>query len=207
MPETLPTRPDEDAARQPLSDTAERILDIAQDLIQRRGFNAFSYHDIAAPMGIRKASIHYHFPGKADLGQAVIARYRRNLAALMREAEIGNADHWTILAAYFHPYFEFARTGDKVCLCGALAGEFMALSADMQAQVSAFFRDHQDWLATLFARGRAAGAFAFAGSPGRMARAVFSALQGGLMVERATGDRRHLRETVAILEATLRGPA
>jgi len=52
----------------PLSDTAERILDIAQDLIQRRGFNAFSYHDIAAPMGIRKASIHYHFPSKADLG-------------------------------------------------------------------------------------------------------------------------------------------
>lgn len=207
MPETLPTRSDEDAARQPLSDTAERILDIAQDLIQRRGFNAFSYHDIAAPMGIRKASIHYHFPGKADLGQAVIARYRRNLAALMRQAETGEADHWTILAAYFHPYFEFARTGDKVCLCGALAGEFMALSAAMQAQVSAFFRDHQDWLAKLFARGRAAGAFAFAGSPGRMARAVFSALQGGLMVERATGDRQHLRESVAMLKAALRGPA
>ena len=191
----------------PLSDTAERILDIAQNLIQRRGFNAFSYHDIAVSMGIRKASIHYHFPGKADLGQAVIARYRRDLAALMRQAESGEADHWTILAAYFHPYFEFARTGDKVCLCGALAGEFMALSAAMQAQVSAFFRDHQDWLAKLFARGRAAGAFVFAGSPRRMARTVFSALQGGLMVERATGDRTHLRETVAMLNAALGGPA
>ena len=56
--------------------TAERILDIAERLVQTRGFTNFSYADIAAELGITKASLHYHFPGKAELGQGGIERYR-----------------------------------------------------------------------------------------------------------------------------------
>jgi len=57
------------------SETAEQILDLAETLIQTRGYSAFSYQDIAEALGIRKASIHYHFPSKTDLGVAVIDRY------------------------------------------------------------------------------------------------------------------------------------
>ena len=55
--------------------TATRILDVAEGLAQTRGFNGFSYADIAAEIGITKASLHYHFPSKADLGRALVRRY------------------------------------------------------------------------------------------------------------------------------------
>src|SRR5437868_14763576 len=65
--------------------TAERILDIAQRLVQTRGFNNFSYADIAGELGITKASLHYHFPGKAELGHALVVRYgERFFEALAR---------------------------------------------------------------------------------------------------------------------------
>src|ERR1700682_4028701 len=55
--------------------TAERILDVAERLVQRRGFNAFSYADVANELGVTKPSVHYHFPGKGELGEALIKRY------------------------------------------------------------------------------------------------------------------------------------
>ena len=55
-------------------DTAARILDVAERLVQTRGFNGFSYADVASELDVTKASLHYHFPGKAELGQALIAR-------------------------------------------------------------------------------------------------------------------------------------
>jgi TetR/AcrR family transcriptional repressor of nem operon len=60
--------------------TAQRILDIAEGLVQTRGFNNFSYADIATELGITKASLHYHFPGKAELGQAIVARYAKRFS-------------------------------------------------------------------------------------------------------------------------------
>ena len=62
-------------APNPRSDTGEQILDRAEALIQTRGYSAFSYQDISEALGIRKASIHYHFPSKTDLGIAVVDRY------------------------------------------------------------------------------------------------------------------------------------
>src|SRR5512132_4683705 len=62
------------------SDTAQRILDVAEQLVQVRGFNGFSYADVAAELGITKASLHYHYPGKAELGEALIARYAERFA-------------------------------------------------------------------------------------------------------------------------------
>src|ERR1700759_5519216 len=67
--------------------TAERILDIAERLVQTRGFTNFSYADIAGELGITKASLHYHFPGKAELGQAVIARYGDRFADALGEID------------------------------------------------------------------------------------------------------------------------
>ena len=61
--------------------TAARILDVAEGLVQVRGFNGFSYADISAEVGITKAALHYHFSAKADLGLALITRYAGRFAA------------------------------------------------------------------------------------------------------------------------------
>ena len=112
------------------SETAEQILDLAEMLIQTRGYSAFSYQDIADSLGIRKASIHYHFPSKADLGIAVVDRYvARFGAALVAIAEDPSQTSMAMLDFYVEPYIGYAKSADQVCLCGALAGEILAAAA------------------------------------------------------------------------------
>src|SRR5215475_2801136 len=106
------------------SDTADKILDLAETLIQTRGYSAFSYQDISDGLGIRKASIHYHFPSKTNLGIAVVDRYvTRFGAALAALAADESLSSMAVLELYVEPYASFADTADRVCLCGALAGE------------------------------------------------------------------------------------
>ena len=186
-----------------MSATADRILDVMQDLIQTRGFSAISYQHISEILKVTKASIHYHFPSKADLGAAVVRRYRSTLMAQMEEVEAAGRPTWDVLTLYFGPYLEFADTPDKICLCGALAGEYPALPAQMQAEVAAFFAEQQAWLQGIIERGRQRGEIRLSGSAARTARLVFSALQGALMVQRADGDACQLTDVIAGLRASL----
>jgi TetR/AcrR family transcriptional repressor of nem operon len=186
------------------SDTAEEILDIAETLIQTRGYSAFSYQDIADTLGIRKASIHYHFASKIDLGVAVVDRYVARFATAL-EAIAGDERNSSLamLEYYIEPYQQFASTPDRVCLCGALAGEMPALPAEMRKHVQRFFKDHQAWLARILERGAARGEFALSAAPAKLARLVFGALQGALLVKRTTGDKTQLADVITALKAQL----
>ena len=184
-----------------LPDTAGRILDVAEALIQSRGYNGFSYQDIADALSIRKASIHYHYASKARLGHAVMKRYRERMGQAMAAASAelsaelpGHAAK--LLELYFSPYLQFAATPEKVCLCGALAGEYPALPSDMQAQVNQFIEEHQTWLQDLATAGRASGDFSKVGKTDDVGRVIFNALQGGLMMARATGNERQLGDVM-----------
>src|SRR5437588_12303592 len=84
--------------------TAERILDIAERLVQTRGFSNFSYADIAAELGITKASLHYHFPGKAELGEALITRYAERFAEALGRIDDEQPDARHKLEAYAELY-------------------------------------------------------------------------------------------------------
>lgn len=186
------------------SDTADQILDLAETLIQTRGYSAFSYQDIADKLGIRKASIHYHFPSKADLGMAVVDRYvARFGAALAAIAEDQSQPSVAMLDFYIEPYVGFARTPDRICLSGALAGEILALPPELRSRVDGFFRTHQGWLAGILERGVARGEFKLTAPPDKVARSVFSALQGALLVKRTTGDVTQLRDVVAVMKSQL----
>lgn len=186
------------------SDTAEQILDLAETLIQTRGYSAFSYQDIAGSLGIRKASIHYHFPSKTDLGIAVVDRYVARFAAgLATISADPSQSAMAMLDCYVEPYIGFAKTPDRICLCGALSGEIPALPPDLRTRVDGFFRTHQDWLAGILKRGAARGEFTLAAPPARVARFIFSALQGALLVKRTTGDATQLRDVITVMKAQL----
>ena len=75
-----------------LSSTADDILDCAQSLILAGGYNGFSYADIAEVVGIRKASIHHHFPSKVDLVRMLVLRYREAARAGFVALEASSAD-------------------------------------------------------------------------------------------------------------------
>ena len=194
MPE--PTRP--------ISNTADEILDIAEMLIQTRGYSAISYQDIADRLGIRKASIHYHFPSKTVLGAAVVDRYVERIETALAALEADDANpSMTIFDCYTAPYLVFASTPDRVCLCGALAGEFGALPAEVRDRVEHFFGRHQQWLTRILKRGLKRGEFEFAVPAGRMAATIVGALQGALLIKRATGNAAGLRGVIAVLKSQI----
>src|SRR6476469_1066447 len=112
-------------------DTATRILDSAESLVQVRGFNGFSYADVAAELAITKASLHYHFPGKAELGRALIARYGERFAAALAGIDAAGGSAHAKLRAYTDIYGAVLR-GRRMCLCGMLAAEYLTLPEPMR---------------------------------------------------------------------------
>src|SRR6201996_2528639 len=125
--------------------TAQRILDIAERLVQVRGFNNFSYADVASELGITKASLHYHFPGKAELGQALIDRYGERFFQALDEIDQELPTARAKLEAYAGLYADVLR-GKRMCMCGVLAAEYQTLPESMRTAVVGFFDENQRWL-------------------------------------------------------------
>ena len=167
--------------------TAERILDIAQRLVQTRGFTNFSYADIAAELGITKASLHYHFPGKAELGTALVQRHSADFTLALAEIDESAPNARAALEAYVGLYGAVAA-GERMCLCGVLAGEFETLPVSMRVPVRAFFDDNVAWLGRVLAAGEDDGSLTISGRRDDVARAILSALEGAMLVARPYGD-------------------
>ena len=124
------------------TDTASRILDVAERLVQSRGFNGFSYADVASELGISKPSLHYHFAGKAELGEALIERYAARFAASLEEIDRGGADAPGKLDAYARLYADVLRE-KRMCLCGMLAADYDTLPQPMRSAVIRFFDENE----------------------------------------------------------------
>ena len=188
-----------------MTDTSAKILDIAQELIQTRGYSAMSFQDIAARVGIKKPSVIHHFPSKADLGVAIIQRYRDTFASQLKAIQKDtHKTAWDALDFYFTPYRHFAQTPDTVCLCGALAGEIPALPEDMRLEVKEFIEGHQGWLEGILRNGRRSGELKFNETPARLSRMFFNALQGSLLVKRSTGDLCQIEDVIKVIYRMLK---
>src|SRR6266550_2034892 len=157
------------------SSTASRVLDTAERLVQVRGYNGFSYADIAAELQITKASLHYHFATKADLGEALISRYSARFFEALAEVDAGGVAAPAKLAAYAKLYAD-ALSEQKMCLCGMLAAEYPTLPPPMQAAVVGFFDHNEGWLEAVLERGKDEGSLAFAGPARDTARMIVSGL-------------------------------
>jgi TetR/AcrR family transcriptional repressor of nem operon len=184
-------------------DTAQRILDTAEELVQLRGFNAFSYAHIAAELGITKASLHYHFPGKAELGQALIDRYTERFSRALEEIDSDATISPPAKLAAFAGLYADALRGQRMCLCGMLAAEYQTLPKPIVDAVLAFFDDNEGWLERVLAEGRADGTLRFDGAARDIARMIISGLEGAMLVARPYGDVTRFRTTAATLLAGL----
>ncbi|MEA2446021.1 MAG: TetR/AcrR family transcriptional regulator, transcriptional repressor for nem operon [Thermoleophilales bacterium] len=169
------------------SDTASRILDIAERLVQVRGFNGFSYADIASELGITKASLHYHFPGKAELGEALITRYAARFADALKAIDGRGDDAPAKLEAYARIYADVLRNR-RMCLCGMLAAEYDTLPDPMRERIIGFFDDNQEWLTGVLEQGETEGAMRVSGSASDAAQSIVSGLEGALLIARPYGD-------------------
>lgn len=176
-----------------LLDTRERILTTAQALAQQRGFNAFSYADIATAVGVRKASIHHHFPSKDDLELALVQRYRQQFAVQLERIDRDEPTAPGRLSAYGGLY-RATLEGGAICLCGMMASDIRALPDALRQPLLEFFGEHADWLAAVLDSGRRNGELAFLGPALRRAQGVLAALQGALIMAHAAQDVRTFDE-------------
>ena len=125
-------------------DKKEEILNCAQTLIQKRGYNGFSYADISSVVGIRKPSIHHYFPTKTDLAVAVVERYREafNVSLL----NIGSQKNWLEKINQYAQLYKQVLEEDRLCLCGMLASDVETLPEKVQKVIRDFFSDNVRWL-------------------------------------------------------------
>jgi len=168
-------------------DTATRILDLAEELVQTRGFSGFSYADVAARLDVTPASLHYHFATKADLGEALIRRYRERFMSALQAVEVGSAQAPAMLDAYARIYADVLRL-KRMCLCGMLAAGYETLPEPMRQEVVQFFDENEGWLVRVLEQGRAAGTIAFNGPASVVAQSIISGLEGALLIARPYGD-------------------
>lgn len=170
-------------------DTADAILSAAEDLLQRRGYHAFSYHHIAVQLGVRNAAIHYHFPSKEDLGASLVRRYQERFTAWAGKQE-GTVNAWDRLQAYFKTYVDFLEADCRCCPGGVLGAEFEALPEAMREQSRLLMRQVYEWLIRTLELGREQGSLRYAGRAEDKAVEIGAALQGGLQIARLAGPER-----------------
>ena len=155
--------------------------------MQVRGYNGFSYADIAAALKITKASLHYHFPTKAELGQRLMERYRHNFVAALASIDENSATARQKLARYVAIYSD-VLANNRMCLCGMLAAEYATLPKPVRAEVTRFFDLNEAWLAKVFSEGKRVDGLTLVGSPIDAARLLIAALEGAMMLARSYGD-------------------
>ena len=186
----------------PPTPAATAILDVAERLAQTRGYNGFSYADIAAELGVTKASLHYHFPSKAELGRALIVRYHGLFGAALDSIDGHTKSPPEKLKRYVGLY-DSVLSNERMCLCGMLAAEYATLPAPMQEGLTAFFDANERWLTTVLEEGLHAGTFAFREAAKERARVLLGALEGAMLVARSYGNARRFQTAAASVLADL----
>jgi TetR/AcrR family transcriptional regulator, transcriptional repressor for nem operon len=185
-------------------ETAMRVLDVAERLVQVRGFNGFSYADVAAELRITKAALHYHFASKGELGAALIERYCDRMAASLAALAATDRSAAARLRGYAAIYRNTLRE-ERLCLCGMLAAEFQTLPQAVQSGVIRFFTLNEAWLAEVLTDGAAAGEIQLAGSAQDAAVALVAGLEGAMLVTRPFNDMARFEAAAGPLLAGLTG--
>lgn len=172
-----------------LSSTAEEILRLTRPLILAGGYDGFSYADISNVVGIRKASIHHHFPTKAQLVQVLVEQYRREALEGLKKMDSAIADPAEKLRAYTGYWQTCITSGSEpFCVCALLASQMPALPDEVAAEVKAHFRALAAWLTTVLRDGLEQGSLHMAHEPEVEAEVFVATVHGAMLSSRAHGN-------------------
>ncbi|RYG89995.1 TetR/AcrR family transcriptional regulator [Loktanella sp. IMCC34160] len=159
----------------------DKILDAAERSVRKAGFSEMSFRDLANDVGIKSASVHYHFPTKADLGEALVARYADRFKAELDKIETGTLE--SALNAYVALYSRALVLNESICLCAIMGAEAIGLPENVNSRTKAFFDMNRAWLDALLTQNNIRSAADKAGL-------IVSALEGGMIVASASNDRK-----------------
>lgn len=173
------------------------ILDSARMLMMDRGFNGFSFRDVAASVGIKSASIHYHYATKADLAEATARAYRRAFSDVTTQIDAVSATEK--LRAYGALFVVTLREQKQVCLGGMLAADVASLPDQVRAEVAQFFAEQNSWIEGVVREGQANGQLRTDLDAAMFAKMFVSSLEGAMMISRGLEQPQDLEDAVEML--------
>lgn len=165
--------------------TREAIMDAARLMVQANGYNALSFREVAKAVGVKSASVHYHFPTKGDLGAALARRYTEELTGYLGGllALPDSNERW---AQYYTDVFRSPLLNDnRMCMAGIMAAEHSDLPSEVRLEVNRFIDANVEWLAAVLSQ-RTPNADAVAIR--QQALAIFAAIEGAQLIARGRGD-------------------
>lgn len=185
------------------SNTKTALLDSAERVARARGFDGFSYANLAQDVGIRKASIHHHFSTKAVLSAAVMQRYFTKIEAMCAEIDETHRAGAARLGAMIDCYRSGLEEGQSMCLCVSFSASRESLPADVLAQISRFRAMVLNWLSATFALGQNDGTIQSVSDPALDAAAALPLLEGAQLAARAEADPQIFDTALQLLKARL----
>ena len=167
-----------------MSETKQRIMDAARLTVQAHGYSGLSFRELAKEVGIKSASVHHHFPTKADLGAAVARRYWEVTAAALEAMLAETSDPVCCLHQYPDIFRKPLENDNRLCLCSFMAAEYEDLPEPVKKEVQTFTDVNVAWLnRVLFAANGISSE-----ESERRARAIFAAVAGAQLIARSRSD-------------------
>ncbi len=185
---------------------AHEIMIAAKKMIQTSGYNGFSFRDLSREIGIKSASIHYHFPTKGDLAVAVATAYREGFSETLLDLENGAATTQQALQKYAALFQKTLDTDQRICLCGMLASETESLPEKVRMETIRFFEEQEQWLAKMLSKGIIAGELPADTNVTASAKLILSTLEGAMIIVRNTGRRNDFSTVSDQLFTLISGP-
>lgn len=186
------------------NDTKTNLLDSAEQAARTRGFDGFSYADLAADVGITKASIHHHFSNKATLAVALMQRYYSDLEMACAEIDQDQTTGAARLEALVLRYRGALDDGQSLCLCVSFSTSIQSLSAETIAEMNRFRSMMIDWLAKTFAQGKDDGTIKDVVDPMAESAATLPLLEGAQLAARVAQNTERFDAAMHVLSARLR---
>ncbi|MBF0226447.1 MAG: TetR/AcrR family transcriptional regulator [Desulfobacterales bacterium] len=133
-------------------DTKQEILNIAEELILTKGYTNFSYKDISETIGIRRASIHHHYPTKEDLGSAFVQKYQIQFKIWCDLTKDKSPKEK--FEEFLELYKLLSNNFQKACPIGMLITEYIVLPQKLQIEIKNFFSTIVSWLSDVLEEGK-----------------------------------------------------
>ena len=167
-------------------DTRQAILLAATRLFLLRGYHGFSFHHLASELDVRTAAVHYHFPSKADLGLALLKRFREEFDWWRASCDQLNLSGEARLERFYALDRGYAADG-RVCPLGVVGVEYAGLPETVRREADGLIDDVQAYLVASLTQGRDDGSLRVPGEPAVIAHQILAATQGGLQLSRLQG--------------------
>lgn len=181
-------------------DNRSKILNAAQHMLQTRGFNAFSYRDLAAEVDIKSSSVHYHFPTKEDLAVALLEKYSKAIQIRLATLNRGGSDPLVRIRNFLTWFEDIGSVDGRVCIAGMLASDFATLTPKLQEEVRETYQMIERWFAVQIELALDEGSSSDAA---RMAEFVMAVVQGALFGSRVFNRPSRISDAIVMIDNCL----